>query len=78
MEKVTVYAEKYVICTLLGNMLIMLRSHIRIKPAWRVNLTGIIDAKGQKNNSVNCHFVAGDEFVLMSAGSDERNYSDWL
>jgi len=33
MEKVTVYAEKYAMCTLLGNMRIMPRLHILIKPA---------------------------------------------
>ena len=32
MEKLTVYAEKYAICTLLRNMRIMPQPHIRIKP----------------------------------------------
>ena len=39
MEKVTVYAEKYTICTLFGNMRIMPRLHIRIKLAC---LTGLL------------------------------------
>ena len=33
----TVYAEKYAVCTLLGNMQIVPRSHIRIKPTCLVN-----------------------------------------
>ena len=43
-RQVTVYVEKYAICTLLGNMRIMPRSHIRIKPAClEVGTLGLMD-----------------------------------
>ena len=43
MEKVAVYAEKYAICTLLGNTRIMPRSHIGIKPSCLVGWFVLVD-----------------------------------
>ena len=48
MENVAVYAEKYTICTVLGNMRIMQRSHIRIKPAC---LTMILQPRAQAGHT---------------------------